>query len=81
MVVFRGGLSAVAGPAGKEGLPTMGVEELIEYHRGRARSEMDLGLTATNFNAAWAHMKLSSLHMQKLRQIQGANQMKPMLVM
>jgi len=59
----------------------MGVEELIEYHRRRARRELDLGLTASNFNAARSHMKLSSLHLERVREIQGANPMKPMLVM
>ena len=47
----------------------MGNEDLIAYHSKRAMRELDLGLTAASTPAARAHLQLSSLHMDKLRQL------------
>lgn len=43
----------------------------IEYHRARASDELNLGLTSTSLAAARSHLKLSSLHMERLRALQG----------
>jgi hypothetical protein len=43
----------------------------IEYHRARASHELDLGLTSKSMAAARSHLKLSSLHMERLRQLAG----------
>lgn len=40
-------------------------EETIGYHSKRAMQEMDQGLIASNPCASRAHLRLSSLHMQK----------------
>ncbi|QPQ56090.1 hypothetical protein IC614_05840 [Allosphingosinicella flava] len=37
------------------------------YHRARALRELDLGLKATSLTACEAHLKLSSLHMERAR--------------
>jgi hypothetical protein len=41
----------------------------VQYHSERARRELDLGLTASSTVAARAHLRLSSLHFQKLREL------------
>jgi len=54
--------------------------EEIQYHQSRAARELDLGLSASNLNAARAHLKLSSLHMQRAREL-GATDPRPPLQM
>ncbi len=44
---------------------------LIDYHRERASQELNLGLTTTCMAAARAHLRLSSLHMERVRMLQG----------
>lgn len=41
--------------------------EDIEYHAERARAELDRANKATGQAAANAHMRLSSLHMERLQ--------------
>jgi hypothetical protein len=43
----------------------------VDYHQRRARQELDLGLTANMTKVAQAHLKLASLHMQRLREAAG----------
>ncbi len=43
----------------------------IEYHRNRASRELNLGLTTSCMAAARAHLRLSSLHMQRVRSLGG----------
>lgn len=45
--------------------------EEIEYHRTRARRELNLGLTSSSIPAARAHLRLSSLHLERLRALEG----------
>ena len=40
----------------------------LQYHTDRARAELDLAYAAPHQAAAQAHMKLSALHMAKLKQ-------------
>jgi hypothetical protein len=42
-------------------------DEDREYHTERAREELDSAYKAENTAAAEAHLKLSSLHMQRLQ--------------
>lgn len=44
-------------------------EKLIEYHSARAMKELDLGLLAASSAAAEAHLKLSSLHLARVRDL------------
>lgn len=57
--------------------------EDIAYHRDRARHELDIGLTSESLAAARAHLKLSSLHWQRLKELEGSQRQKdqPPLVM
>jgi hypothetical protein len=50
------------------------------YHRDRALQELDLGLTAACPMAARSHMELSSLHLQRARDL-GVTMPKPPLHM
>ena len=43
----------------------------IAYHRTRASRELDLGLACGSLAAARAHLRLSSLHFQKVRDLEG----------
>jgi succinate dehydrogenase flavin-adding protein (antitoxin of CptAB toxin-antitoxin module) len=43
----------------------------IEYHSRRAMRELDAGLTASSIAAARAHLQLSNLHMQRMRELAG----------
>jgi hypothetical protein len=56
-------------------------EDVLDYHRRRAMRELDLGLTAECPNAARAHLTLSSLHLQRLRQAGGEQGNAPLLQM
>jgi hypothetical protein len=49
----------------------MSVENQIQYHAQRAMRELDQGLAATPAAAAQAHMKLSSLHLERMRDLQA----------
>jgi len=44
----------------------------IAYHRDRARHELDVGLSAKSLEAARSHLKLSSLHWQRWRELEGS---------
>lgn len=45
-----------------------------EYHRRRARSELDMAYRAERQNVAEAHLRLSALHMERLRRLDdGSN--------
>jgi hypothetical protein len=46
----------------------------IAYHRDRASRELNLGLASRSLPAARAHLRLSSLHFQKLRDLEGQPQ-------
>lgn len=43
-----------------------------EYHMERARSELDCAYRAEAQRAAEAHLRLSALHMEQLKHIEGA---------
>lgn len=43
----------------------------IDYHRSRASRELNLGLASGSLPAARAHLRLSSLHYQKVRDLEG----------
>jgi len=43
----------------------------ITYHRQRASRELNLGLNSGSLPAARAHLKLSSLHFEKLRDLEA----------
>ena len=49
----------------------MSNEDQIAYHSKRAMKELDLGLMARSIPAARAHMQLSSLHLQRARELSG----------
>jgi hypothetical protein len=50
----------------------------IDYHSDRAMRELDAGLTAKSMPAARAHLQLSSLHMERVRELGGDTaRMKP----
>jgi hypothetical protein len=42
-------------------------DERLQYHSRRAMAELDLALKASNADAARAHFRLSSLHLEKSR--------------
>jgi hypothetical protein len=42
-----------------------------EYHLQRARAELDVAYRAERENVAQVHMRLSALHMERLRQIES----------
>ena len=42
----------------------------ITYHRSRASRELNLGLASGSLPAARAHLKLSSLHFQRVRELE-----------
>jgi hypothetical protein len=47
-------------------------QEDLSYHRQRATVELNLGLSSSSLPAARAHLRLSSLHFEKARQIDGS---------
>ncbi|MFN3943842.1 MAG: hypothetical protein ACK4K7_02785 [Allosphingosinicella sp.] len=54
----------------------------FRYHSDRAMQELDRGLVAPSAPAARAHLKLSSLHMEKARSLAAhADRTKPPFVM
>jgi hypothetical protein len=56
-------------------------EDILDYHRRRAMRELDLGLMAASPNVARAHLTLSSLHLERLRQAGGEQGKAPLLRM
>ena len=44
-----------------------------EYHLQRARDEMDRAYHADRLNVAEAHMRLSALHMDRLRELKAGS--------
>ena len=57
-------------------------QDAIDYHTMRAKTELDLGLTATITVASRARLKLAALHMQRLRELTGrSGSPKPLLTM
>ena len=52
------------------GLPMQRLDAL-NYHSARATREFDLGLTAESSSAARAHLKLASMHMERMRELTG----------
>ncbi|WP_185829166.1 hypothetical protein [Sphingomonas ginkgonis] len=55
------------------------MEQDIDYHRQRARRELDLGLTAPSLKAARAHLRLAALHFEQLRSLSGVSSERPLL--
>ena len=49
--------------------------EAITYHRARADRERNIGLTSSSLAAARAHLRLSSLHWQRVHELGGAGQL------
>jgi hypothetical protein len=43
--------------------------DAAEFHRRRAEHELDVGLIASNPQAARAHLELSSLHYRRAREL------------
>ena len=43
----------------------------IDYHSKRAISELDRGLNSQSIAAARAHLRLSSLHFERARELSG----------
>ena len=48
--------------------------EKHDYHRDRVREELDLSYRARSRRAAEAHLRLSSLHMQRLEELNAARE-------
>jgi hypothetical protein len=46
----------------------------LEYHAARAKAELDLSYRAQRRAAAEAHMRLSALHMDRVRLLLSASQ-------
>ncbi len=44
-----------------------------EYHRHRASDELNLGLSSSSLAAARSHLRLSSLHLQRLRELEASS--------
>ena len=50
----------------------MSTETAHDYHLRRARAELDWGYRASSIAVAESHLRLSALHMRKLREIDAA---------
>ncbi|SMF61142.1 hypothetical protein [Allosphingosinicella indica] len=48
-----------------------GDQDDIDYHSKRAISELDKGLICQSMEAARAHLRLSSLHFERVRELSG----------
>jgi hypothetical protein len=55
----------------------MSLDDQISYHSSRAMRELDLGLIAKSVPAARAHLRLSSLHLDRLRELKGDGDLAP----
>jgi hypothetical protein len=53
----------------------------IEYHRARADHELNLGLTTACMAAARSHLKLSWLHLERLRALEGRGSVRPPFIL
>ena len=55
----------------------------LAYHRARATHELNLGLTSNCLAAARSHLKLSSLHLERVRELETCEtpQERPLFVM
>jgi hypothetical protein len=49
-------------------------EDELSYHRQRAADELNLGLSSDSMPVARAHLRLSSLHFERAREIGGLPQ-------
>lgn len=49
----------------------MSKEDQIAYHASRSSSELSLGLSSGNMAVARSHLKLSSLHYARLRELES----------
>ena len=45
--------------------------DALSYHTQRATRELDLGLLSESGPAARAHLKLASMHLQRVRELSG----------
>ena len=45
--------------------------DALSYHTQRATRELDLGLHSESSPAARAHLKLASMHLQRVRELSG----------
>ena len=52
----------------------MSIETVHDYHVRRARAELDAAYRASSATVAEAHLRLSVLHMRKLRECDAAAQ-------
>jgi hypothetical protein len=48
------------------------VQDEIKFHSDRAMSELDLASRAADLRAAEAHLRLSALHLERMRQLTEA---------
>ena len=48
------------------------MDDEISYHRARAARELNLGLATLSLAAARSHLRLSSLHFERARQLGAA---------
>jgi hypothetical protein len=55
--------------------------DAVSYHNARATRELDLGLTADTAVASRAHLKLASLHMERVRELTGTAATPPLTVL
>ena len=51
-----------------------GMDEDLDYHRQRANRELNMGLACGSIRVARAHLQLSSLHFQKMRELERRTQ-------
>lgn len=45
--------------------------DALNYHSERATRELDLGLVADSSSATRAHLQLASMHLQRVRELNG----------
>ena len=57
------------------------MNDQIEYHRARAGHELNLGLTSACMAAARSHLKLSWLHTERLRALEGGGSGRPPFIL
>lgn len=54
----------------------------LSYHRDRSLQELHLGLTAPSIGAARSHLRLSTLHMEKVLEMSRSDVMpRPLFVL
>jgi hypothetical protein len=49
------------------------VQDDVKFHSDRAMAEIDLARKSRDRNAAEAHLRLSSLHLDRVRALSGAS--------